>query len=117
MKPRNELIRAQPARVNLLRLFRWHALDNRAAARLLGSTPHTVGDWLSGKREPGADYLLLIAELFNVNPRDLHSDPRDFAERIADRGRIEAMPDKAWRERGYSVDEYGIAWGLSVRSA
>jgi transcriptional regulator with XRE-family HTH domain len=117
MKSRNEIIRAQPARANLLRLFRWHALDNRATARLLGSTPHTVGDWLSGKREPGAEYLLLIAELFAVNPRDLYSDPRDFAERIAERERIEAMPEKAWRERGFSIDEFGLAWGLAVRSA
>jgi transcriptional regulator with XRE-family HTH domain len=114
-KPTNQLTKA--IQLNLLRLFRWHALTNREAARLLGSTEHTVGDWLAGRREPGADYLLLIANLFAVDPRDLHGDPRTFGERVGDPQRIEAMDAKEWRERGYLLDEYGMAWARSVRAA
>jgi hypothetical protein len=107
--------------VNLLRLFRWHALSNREAARLLGATEHTVGAWmtLTGKnqRDPGADYLLLIARLFAIDPRDLHGDPHTFGERVSDRDRVAAMDEHEWRERGYLLDEYGVAWRRSVRAA
>jgi len=113
--PKNPL--TTPVQANLLRLLRWHGLDNRGAARLLGSTPHTVGDWLSGKREPGADYLLLVGELFNVNPRDLHRDPREFGAVVADPDRLTELDAQAWRERGYVLDEFGLAWALAVRAA
>jgi hypothetical protein len=106
---RNEI--SKPVQVNLLRLIRWHALSNRDAARLLGATEHTVGAWFSGKTEPGSEYLLLIARLFGVDPRDLHGDPRDFGVRLADPERLGALDEKAWRERGYILDEYGLAWG------
>jgi transcriptional regulator with XRE-family HTH domain len=110
---RNEI--TSPAQLNLLRLLRWHALDNRAAARLLGATEHTIGGWLAGKREPGAEYLILIARLFAVDPRDLHDDPRAFAARVADPARIAELDAKEWRRRGYALDEYGVAWRLAVR--
>jgi transcriptional regulator with XRE-family HTH domain len=93
--------------VNLLRLFRWHGLGNNDVADLLDCQAHTVGSWLAGKREPGADYLLLIAGLFNVDPRDLHTDPREFGARVSDPSRLEGMD---WSGRGYVLDENGIAW-------
>lgn len=99
-----------PLRLNLLRLFRFHALDNADASALLGSTRHTVGDWLSGKRAPGTDYLMTIATLFGVDPRDLYSDPRDFAAVLADRARLDAMNVLEWRRRGWTLDDYGIAY-------
>ncbi len=105
---RNEI--TSPVQVNLLRLFRWHALGNRDAARLLGATDHTVGGWLSGKSAPGTEYLLSVANLFGVDPRDLHADPRDFGARVADPDRLTFLDAGEWRSRGFLLDEYGLAW-------
>lgn len=101
-----------PIQVNLLRLFRFHGLDNANAAALLGSTRHTVGDWLAGKRTPGAAYLMDIATLFGVDPRDLYADPRDFAAVLADRARLDALNELDWRRRGWVLDDYGIAYRI-----
>jgi transcriptional regulator with XRE-family HTH domain len=106
-----------PVQVNLQRLFRWHGLNNANVAQLLGSTPHTVGDWLGGKREPGAEYLILVAELFAINPRDLHGDPREFGGVISEPGRLEQLDTKLWRNRGYLLDDYGVAWQGAVLKA
>jgi hypothetical protein len=118
---RSEIVRHRPLPVNLLRLFRWHALSNRDTARLLGATEHTIGAWLTvtgkNRREPSADYLLLIARLFAVDPRDLHGDPPAFGARVSDPERIAAMDEREWRERGYLLDEFGVAWPRSVRTA
>jgi transcriptional regulator with XRE-family HTH domain len=107
-------VRAQldsPIQVNLQRLLRWHGLTNANAAVLLGSTRHTVGDWLSGRRTPGTSYLMDVARLFGVDPRDLYSDPRSFGAVVSDPARLAAMNELEWKRRGWSVDEWGIAWG------
>jgi hypothetical protein len=108
--------RVNPVALNLSRLFRWHGLGNRDVAHLLGCQEHTVGAWIAGKREPGADYLLTIANLFCVDPRELHSDPREFGPLVADPDRMEALDRTAWRERGYITDEYGRAWKLKLKA-
>jgi hypothetical protein len=89
--------------VNLRRLFAWHGLSNRQASELLGATEHTVGGWLKGTREPSTKYLLLIGELFAVDPKRVFGDPEAFGQDIASpmrwRGVAEAMPE--WRRRGF----------------
>jgi transcriptional regulator with XRE-family HTH domain len=89
--------------VNLRRLFAWHGLSNRQVSELLGATEHTVGGWLKGTREPSTKYLLLIGELFAVDPKRVFGDPEEFGQDIASvirmRGVAEAMPE--WRRRGF----------------
>jgi transcriptional regulator with XRE-family HTH domain len=107
-------VRAQldsPIQVNLQRLLRWHGLTNANAAVLLGSTRHTVGDWLSGKRTPGTSYLMDVATLFGVDPRDLYSKPVAFGQVVADPDRLVAMNVLEWKRRGWLVDSDGVAWG------
>lgn len=100
-----------PHQLNLLRLFRWHGMTNANVANLLGSTAHTVGDWISGKRAPGANYMLLIGRLFAVDPRDLYDLPARFGQRIADPSRLDEMDKLEWRRRGWDFDGDGVAWG------
>ena len=40
-------------------------------AEQLGKDPSTVSKWCSNKMQPSLDMLVKIAELLNVDPRDL----------------------------------------------
>jgi transcriptional regulator with XRE-family HTH domain len=73
---------------NLRRLLLFEHRSGKEAAQALGVTEATVSRWLTGKRYPSAEALIAIDKLYGVSPRDLDADPVEFAQRLADRERI-----------------------------
>jgi len=75
-------------KTNLRRLLSFHHETAREAALLLGISEHTVSAWLTGKRMPGRDGLLRLADTYDVDTRLLMGDPIEFARSLADPERI-----------------------------
>ena len=74
---------------NLRRLLHFEHHSGREAAQALGITERTVSQWLTGKRYPSGQALAEIDKRYGISPRDLDLDPDDFAQRLADRSRLE----------------------------
>lgn len=70
--------------VNLRRLFAWHLQSSKDAALVLGAAEHTVSGWLTGKRQPGGEYITKIGAIYDVNPVKLLRDPDAFGTDVAD---------------------------------
>lgn len=79
--------------VNLRRLFAWHLLSNQDVARLLGATEASVSGWTTGKREPGAKYLKLLGDVFEVNISKIFGDPAVFGDSISNPRRVETAEE------------------------
>src|SRR3954451_7270504 len=74
---------------NLRRLVHFEHRSGREAAQALGVQERTISQWLTGKRYPRGQMLAEIDRLYGISPRDLDLDPDDFAQRLADRERLE----------------------------
>jgi transcriptional regulator with XRE-family HTH domain len=74
---------------NLRRLVHFEHRSGREAAQALGVQERTISQWLTGKRYPSGQMLAEIDRLYGISPRDLDLDPDDFAQRLADRDRLE----------------------------
>src|SRR5437762_1333434 len=74
---------------NLRRLVHFDHRSGREAAQALGVQERTISQWLTGKRYPSGQMLAEIDRLYGISPRDLDLDPDDFAQRLADRDRLE----------------------------
>jgi transcriptional regulator with XRE-family HTH domain len=74
---------------NLRRLVHFEHRSGREAAQALGVQERTISQWLTGKRYPSGQMLAEIDRLYGISPRDLDLDPDDFAQRLADRERLE----------------------------
>lgn len=74
--------------VNLRRLLLFEHRTAKEAAAALGVTEATVSRWLTGKRYPSAEALIVIDKLYGVSPRELDNDPVEFAQRLADPERM-----------------------------
>ena len=46
-------------------------LTQQALADALGVNQTTVGQWLLGKKKPGYDSILLLYEMFQIEPNEL----------------------------------------------
>lgn len=90
---------------NLRRLFMWHHVSNRDAARVLGASEHAVSGWLTGKRPPGGRNLLRLGELYGINPARLWADPLDFGQDIADRKRTVEAEERVAEARAGRLGE------------
>lgn len=73
---------------NLRRLLLFEHMTAKEAADAMGATQATVSRWLTGKRYPSAEALIKIETLYGVSPRELDSDPVEFAQALADADRI-----------------------------
>lgn len=76
---------------NLRRLLLFEHRSGKEAADALGVTEATVSRWLTGKRYPSAEALIAIDKRYGISPRDLDSDPIEFAQRLADPDRMMAV--------------------------
>jgi transcriptional regulator with XRE-family HTH domain len=74
---------------NLRRLVHFEHRSGREAALALGVQERTISQWLTGKRYPSGQMLAEIDRLYGISPRDLDLDLDDFAQRLADRDRLE----------------------------
>lgn len=74
--------------VNVRRLLCFHHPTNREAAEVLGLSEHALSAWTTGRRRPGIDALLKVAETYEVDPRDLAGDPVAFAGKLGEAERI-----------------------------
>ena len=92
---------------NLRRLLFFEHRSGKEAAEALGVTVATVSRWLTGKRYPSAEALIAIDKRYGISPRELDSDPIDFAQRLADPDRMMAVTKKRVeaieRKRGAKV--------------
>ena len=62
-----------------LRALRVNAgLDQRAAAKIIGVTPETLGSWESGKTFPTVPQITKIEELYSVNYADINFLPQNI---------------------------------------
>src|SRR5436190_490058 len=75
-------------KTNLRRLLSFHHETAREAALVLDVSEHTVSAWLTGKRMPGRDGLLKLADIYDIDTRLLMGDPVEFAASLADPERI-----------------------------
>lgn len=69
---------------NLKEELRVKGLTQKAVAQLLGVTPSTVNQWITGKREPSYDILLQICKVLNSTPTLLLGFPQIKDEKIKD---------------------------------
>jgi hypothetical protein len=66
------------------------------------------------RRYPSGQVLAEIDRLYGISPRDLDLDPDDFAQRLADRDRLEHV---RWQRRGpTSIRSSGVRASESFRS-
>lgn len=73
---------------NLRRLLLFEHRTAKEAAASLGVTEATVSRWLTGKRYPSAELLIALDKHYGVSPRELDSNPVEFAQKLADPDRI-----------------------------
>jgi len=76
---------------NLRRLIHFEHRSGKEAAAALGVTEATISRWITGHRYPSAQALIKIDRLYGISPRDLDSDPIEFAQRLADPERMRAV--------------------------
>lgn len=74
---------------NLRRLLLFEHRSGKEGAAALGVNEATISRWLTGKRYPSAQALILIDRLYGITPRELDGDPVEFAQRLADPVRIQ----------------------------
>ncbi len=74
---------------NLRRLLFFEHRSGKEAAEALGVTEATISRWITGKRYPSAQALIEIDKRYGISPRDLDSDLAEFAQRLADPGRLQ----------------------------
>jgi transcriptional regulator with XRE-family HTH domain len=75
---------------NLRRLIHFEHRSGKEAAAALGVTEATISRWITGRRYPSAEALIKIDRRYGISPRDLDSDPVEFAQRLADPDRMAA---------------------------
>jgi transcriptional regulator with XRE-family HTH domain len=75
--------------INLRRLLFLHHDSARDASAVIGVTEQAVSGWLRGKRKQTLDTLMRVAVIYEIDPRDLDADPRDFLAVLADTSRYD----------------------------
>lgn len=53
-------------------------LSQREVADLLNVAPHTYGSWENGKTDIKGDFIPKIAEIFNVDIKELYDDDKNL---------------------------------------
>lgn len=58
---------------NLSEIIKTKGFTQRAVAKAIGIKPNTLNQWMTGKREPDFDHLLLLCYYLKTSPSELLS--------------------------------------------